>query len=244
MTQSLLDEACNTVGYVFRHPHLLDEALTHKSHVNEVKGKREKHNERLEFLGDAVLSLVMNHELVHTFPDFTEGDLSKLKARLVSETTLAKAARRLGLGPLLRLGRGEELTQGREKNSLLANALEALTAAVYLDGGLEAARAFILRTFAQDLEELTVHETPDLVVDRQDCKTRFQEWSQKWFEALPQYAVVRESGPDHQKTFEVQLIVNGEVLGTGTGRTKKEAEQGAAKQALQWAERHMKASQS
>lgn len=244
MTRSSIEEAYSSIGYVFRHPHLLDEALTHKSHVNEVKDKRDKHNERLEFLGDAVLALVMSQHLIYAFPDWTEGELSKLKARLVSEASLAKAARRLDLGHLLRLGRGEELTQGREKSSLLANALEALIAAVYLDGGLEATRAFILRAFAQDLEELTAHRTPDQVADSQDYKTRFQEWCQKRFEALPQYVIVRESGPDHQKTFEVQLQLRGEILGTGTGRTKKEAEQKAAKQALQWVKREAKATQA
>lgn len=243
MARSTIDEASGTIGYVFRDPHLLDEALTHKSHVNEVKDKRDKHNERLEFLGDAVLALVMSQHLLSTFPDSMEGELSKLKARLVSEVSLARAARRLDVGRLLRLGRGEELTQGREKDSLLANALEALIAAVYLDGGIEAARAFILRAFAQDLQDLAAHQAPELAADNQDFKTRFQEWCQKRFEALPQYVVVRESGPDHQKLFEVQLLLHGEVHGTGTGRTKKEAEQKAARQALQWAKRVAKASQ-
>jgi ribonuclease III len=145
MSDSRLEEAQKRIGYLFRDLRHLDEAVTHKSHVNEIRERGRKHNERLEFLGDAVLTLIMSEHLALTFPDFTEGELSKLKAQLVSEASLAQAARRMELGPLLRLGRGEELTQGRSKPSILANALEAIVAAVYLDGGLEAARAFVLR---------------------------------------------------------------------------------------------------
>ncbi len=226
------NETLDTFGYEFRQPRLLEEALTHKSHVNEAKEKSDRHNERLEFLGDAVLALIVSEYLAASFPGSTEGELSKLKARLVSETSLARAARRLNLGSRLRLGRGEELTQGREKNSLLANAVEALIAAVYLDGGLEAARSFTIRTLTQELEELRELHGPAAI---QDYKTQIQEWCQKRFEVLPQYATVRETGPDHQKTFEVKLTVRGEVLGVGVGRSKKEAEQMAAKQALEQA---------
>ncbi|WP_447977819.1 ribonuclease III [Candidatus Nitrospira bockiana] len=229
MSHPSTEVAQQVVGYVFRDPALLDEALTHKSHVNEVKPKQGKHNERLEFLGDAALTLVVSERLVEMFPDSTEGELSKFKARLVSEPLLAGAARRLDLGALLRLGRGEELTQGREKPSLLANALEALVAAVYLDGGLEAARRFILRVLEQEFQELQSHGGPALL---QDYKTRFQEWCQKRYDTLPHYRLVKEVGPDHQKTFEVHLVVNGDVLGVGVGRSKKEAEQMAARQAL------------
>ena len=230
MPQSCDDhEAGTLLGYSFRQPRLLEEALTHKSHVNEARDKGRKDNERLEFLGDAVLSLIISEHLAASSPDSTEGTLSKHKAQLVSEASLAKAARRLDLGNLLRLGRGEELTQGREKTSLLANALEALIAAIYLDGGLEAARAFALRVLSQELQELQGAEGPAGV---QDYKTQFQEWCQKRLETLPQYCTVRESGPDHQKTFEIQLMLQGDVVGVGVGRTKKEAEQMAAKQAL------------
>jgi ribonuclease-3 len=229
MAHSSTDQLQQSIGYVFRQPRLLDEALTHTSHVNETKDKGGKDNERLEFLGDAVLALVVSEYLADSFPDCAEGELSKLKARLVSETSLATAARRLDLGSRLRLGRGEELTQGREKSSLLANTLEAIIAAIYLDGGLEPARAFTLRTFAQDLQDLRDAEEP---AGLQDYKTRLQEWCQKRFETLPQYVTVREFGPDHQKTFEVELTVRGNVIGVGVGRSKKEAEQMAAKQAL------------
>ncbi|MER3421872.1 MAG: ribonuclease III [Nitrospiraceae bacterium] len=229
MSHSCLDHAQQAIGYNFRQSRLLDEALTHKSHVNEVREKDRKHNERLEFLGDAVLTLIMSEYLAASFPDFTEGELSKLKARLVSEASLAKAARRLDLGNLLKLGRGEELTQGREKPSLLANVLEAILAAIYLDGGLESARKFVLRAFAQDLKELQDFGGPSIL---EDYKTRLQEWCQKQYDTLPQYVTVRETGPDHQKTFEVRLLIRGEVRGAGVGRSKKEAEQMAAKQAL------------
>jgi ribonuclease-3 len=228
MARSLTDAAQQAIGYQFRQPHLLDEALTHKSHVNEVRPKGGGHNERLEFLGDAVLSLIVSEHLAASSPDSTEGELSKVKARLVSEVSLAKAARILEIGALLRLGRGEELTQGREKNSLLANALEALIAAIYLDGGLEAARVFTLRALAQDLEQVQ-NVNADAIGD---YKTQLQEWCQKRFDLLPQYVTVRETGPDHQKVFEVQLTVRGDIAGIGVGRSKKEAEQMAAKQAL------------
>jgi ribonuclease-3 len=223
-------EAQRAIGYTFRDLDLLEEALTHKSHANELRQKDRKDNERLEFLGDAVLTLIVSEHLAQSFPGHTEGDLSKLKAQLVSEASLAQAARGLDLGSLLRLGRGEELTKGREKSSLLANAFEAILAAIYLDGGLEPARAFALRLFSSDLNDLGELEQAGL---GQDYKTQVQEWCQKAFETLPQYITVRESGPDHQKTFEVQLTVQGEVWGVGIGRNKKEAEQMAAKQALQ-----------
>lgn len=228
MAHLFIDEAQRTIGYRFGRPALLDEALTHKSYVNEQKDKEGRDNERLEFLGDAVLSLVIGEHVVAALPDASEGELSKVKARLVSEVSLAKAARGMGLGALLRLGRGEELNQGREKNSLLANAVEAVLAAIYLDGGLGPARAFALRACASELEQIA----NDTEVQG-DYKTQLQEWCQKRYETLPQYVTVRESGPDHQKLFEVQVTVQGEPVGAGAGRTKKEAEQVAAKQAVE-----------
>jgi ribonuclease-3 len=229
MSHSPTDFAEQTLGHIFRDSTLLDQALTHKSHVNEIKHKHRKHNERLEFLGDAVLTLVISEHLTAIFPESTEGDLSKLKARLVSEVSLAAAARRLDLGALLRLGRGEELTQGREKSSILANTLEAIVAAIYLDAGLEVVRKFVLRVFANEFQDVQDVRGPAIP---HDYKTRLQEWCQKEYDTLPHYVLVRETGPDHQKMFEVQLTVRGDVLGVGMGRTKKEAEQMAAKQAL------------
>jgi ribonuclease-3 len=223
-------DAERAIGYSFRRPGLLDQALTHKSHLNEARDKSRKDNQRLEFLGDAVLALLVSEYLAEAFPDSTEGELSKLKAQLVSEPVLAQAARRLDLGSLLRLGRGEELTQGRHKHSLLADALESIIAAVYLDGGLEPAREFILRALAPELDEVKQGGGPAVL---HDYKTQFQEWCQKRHDTLPRYSTLQEKGPDHEKTFEVQLSVRGEVLGVGTGRTKKEAEQMAARQALE-----------
>lgn len=218
------------IGYRFKRVHLLDEAMTHKSFVNENRAKDQRQNERLEFLGDAVLSLIISEHLAAGLPECTEGALSKLKARLVSESSLAKSAKRLGLGSLLRLGKGEELSKGREKHSLLADALEALIAAIYVDGGLEASREFTLRIFDQELQAIQQLSGES---SSEDYKTHLQELCQKRYDTLPRYVTVRESGPDHRKTFEVELMIRGEVRGTGRGLSKKEAEQMAAKQALE-----------
>jgi ribonuclease III len=231
MTPVVSTEAIERViGYHFQRPQLLDEALTHKSFVNENRTKDRRQNERLEFLGDAVLSLIISEHLASVLPHCTEGALSKLKARLVSDSSLAKAAKRLDLGTLLRLGKGEELSKGREKHSLLADALEALIAAIYLDGGLDSSRAFTLRVFEHDLQAMQELRGESGL---EDYKTQLQEFCQKRYDTLPRYVTVRESGPDHRKIFEVELIINGEVRGTGRGYSKKEAEQMAAKQALE-----------
>lgn len=228
-----LDDAQRAIHYVFRRQELLEEALTHRSYINEARIKGHKDNERLEFLGDAILALLISQRLITIFPEDSEGELSKKKAALVSEVSLAQAARELDLGRFLRLGRGEERNLGREKNSLLANTLEAVLAAVYLDGGLAAAEALAERALSRLFREL--RDVNGRTYTR-DYKTQYQEWCQKRFETLPRYVTVRESGPDHQKTFEVQLTLNGDVVGVGVGRTKKEAEQMAAKQALDYVE--------
>jgi ribonuclease-3 len=231
MARTPLDEAQQAIGHAFRNIRLLDEALTHTSYVNEFKDHGSKDNERLEFLGDAVLALIISEYVAAACPDLTEGALSKLRSRLVSEATLATVARRLELGKLLRLGRGEERTGGREKDSILANTVEAVLAAVYLDGGLEAARTFSLRAFAQELREAA---SPDSGVALSgDYKTQLQEWCQQHHDCVPQYVTAKESGPDHRKTFDVQVLVQGRALGRGTGRSKKEAEQAAAQEALE-----------
>jgi ribonuclease III len=224
-----LDSLQTDLAYRFRDARLLQEALTHKSYVNEQRDEGGSDNERLEFLGDAVLSLIMSEQLALVLPQSPEGALSKHKARLVSESMLAEAARRLNLGASLRLGRGEELSRGREKDSLLADALEAVIAAVHLDGGIESSRRVVERMFEQELAHIASQRHRP---GEDDYKTQLQEWCQRRFDSLPSYAVIRESGPDHDKLFEVQLTVNGEVVGRGTGRSKKEAEQSAAKQAL------------
>ena len=225
----MIDEIQSAIQYVFREQTLLDEALTHKSYFQGSKDSGKRDNERLEFLGDAVLSLVICEYLAEAFPTSQEGELSKIKARLVSGPSLAVASKRLKLGQWLKIGRGEERTKGREKNSLLSNALEALIASVYLDGGLEAARSFVLRILRPELDELSLPKA-----DRVDWdyKSRLQEWSHKYHETVPEYRIKKESGPDHQKAFEIEVLIKGQVLGHGKGKTKKDAEQQAACQAL------------
>jgi ribonuclease-3 len=218
------------LGYVFRQPAWLDEALTHKSFLNEQRLKSGRHNERLELLGDAVLALVITDYLTERFPQLDEGQLSKLKARLVSAQVIAKVAQRLELGRFLRLGRGEEATQGREKPSVLADAFEAVLAAIYRDGGLDEARAFALRVLEAEL--LALDQTGGRPV-QEDFKTRLQEYCQSRIDMLPQYNVTAESGPDHRKVFEVELTIDGRVCGMGRGHTKKAAEQAAAREALE-----------
>ncbi len=222
-----LDEIQRRIEYRFRQPRLLLEALTHKSYLNEVRESKESDNERLEFLGDAVLDLVVSEYLLHAFPKAAEGELSKLRARLVSEKTLARVAKKIGLGEPLRLGRGETKTEGRSKPSILADALEAVFAGVYLDGGLEAASACVKTTFSDELASC------DRSFAKGDFKTDLQEVCQRDFAMLPQYRTIRATGPDHEKLFEVEILIRGERYGVGAGLSKKEAEQMAAKQALE-----------
>jgi ribonuclease-3 len=209
------------LGYSFSEPALLLRALTHVSHA---RADGVGHNEVLEFLGDAVLDLAISDLLMRRFPARSEGDLSKMRAALVNSSALAEKAARLDLGPLLRLGKGEERSGGRTKPSILAGAFEALLGAVYQDGGFDAARRLVERYFAADVKEKKLGQ--------QDYKTRLQEISQMLFRAPPVYRVVSESGPDHDKRFVTEIAVGGKVLGRGEGRTKKQAEQQAAKRAL------------
>jgi ribonuclease-3 len=201
-------------------------ALTHKSWVNEHRGEGAEDNERLEFLGDAVIDLVVSEYLMSRFPLAREGDLSKLRAAVVDEAGLASMSRTLGLGELLRLGRGEEMTGGREKVSLLADAMEAVIAAVFLDRGLAGAHALVAR-FLGDAYAQAESGTLD-----RDWKTQLQELGQARHRASPRYRVVAEVGPDHSKVFEIEVELRGAVLGRGTGRSKKDAEQAAARLAL------------
>lgn len=208
----------------FRDRELLERALTHKSYANE--NRMSAHNERLEFLGDAVLNLVISEHLMETCPDSTEGDLSRLRASVVSEPALASIARGIGLGRYILLGRGEEQTGGRDKDSLLANCLEALIASVYLDAGKDAAAEFIIRFFNEAIKKSCTAR------GALDYKTELQEHCQERLRQLPEYRVISETGPDHQKQFTVEILVRGEVCGRGVGRSKKDAEQKAAKEAL------------
>ena len=226
----MIDEVQLALDYRFQHPELLQEALTHKSYLQGKQEVGQRDNERLEFLGDAVLALVISEYVTSASPTSREGELSKVKARVVSRHSLAQAAQRLKLGEWLRLGRGEERTKGREKTSLLANALEAVIAAIYLDGGIAAARSFILRILQPELQIVDGIRAGGL---DWDYKSRLQEWSHKYYETVPTYRTIQESGPDHQKAFDVEVLVKGRILGRGKGTTRKDAEQEAARQALE-----------
>jgi ribonuclease-3 len=215
------------LGVVALQPEVAVAALTHKSFVNEHRGEGLQDNERLEFLGDAVIDLAVSQRLMERFPEAREGELSKIRAAVVDEAGLAFMARELDLGTLLRLGRGEELTGGRQKSSLLADAMEAVIAALYLAGGLDPVLAVIDRFLGESFARAAAG-----TLDR-DYKTQFQELAQSRLRATPRYRVVAEHGPDHSKIFEVELDVRGEPFGRGAGRSKKDAEQAAAKLGLE-----------
>ncbi|HET6412686.1 MAG TPA: ribonuclease III [Anaeromyxobacter sp.] len=202
-------------------------AVTHKSYVNEHRVEGLADNERLEFLGDAVIDLAVSHRLMERFPGAREGELSKMRAAVVDELGLGEMARALDLGALLRLGRGEELTGGRQKVSLLADAMEAVIAAVFLEAGLAPVLGIVDRFLGDAFARATAG-----TLDR-DFKTQLQELGQSRLRATPRYRVVGEHGPDHLKTFEVETELRGEVLGRGVGRSKKDAEQAAAKLAME-----------
>lgn len=214
------------LGMIFSDRTLPLSALTHKSYVNEHREEALQDNERLEFLGDAVIDLAVSHRLMERFPAAREGDLSKMRAAVVDEQGLSEMARALGLGALLRLGRGEELTGGRHKASLLADAMEAVVAAVYVEAGLEAVLGLIDRFLGEAFARAAAG-----TLDR-DYKTQLQELAQSRLRATPRYRVVAQRGPDHSKIFEVETDLRGEVVGRGEGRSKKDAEQAAAKLAL------------
>ncbi len=214
-----------TIGWKFREAGLLRQAFLHSSYVNEHPDQGPLSNERLEFLGDAVLQLLVSEALYHRYAHLPEGELTRARAAVVSTPTLSRRGRELGLGRHLLLGRGEESTGGRDRPSLLENAFEALVGAVYLDGGLEAARGVVERLLGDEIERAVRGETV------RDWKTSLQELVQREGR-IPEYSVVATSGPDHARTFEVTVQVNGRELGRGTGRSKKEAEQEAARMAL------------
>jgi ribonuclease-3 len=203
------------------------QALTHKSYVNEHRDAGQQDNERLEFLGDAVVDLAISHRLMERFPASSEGELSKLRALIVNEEGLARIARRLLLGELLLLGRGEELTGGRDKSSVLADALEAVIGAVYLGSGLTEVMALVDRHFAEALEGVAQGRSG------LDYKTKLQEDVQTKLKVPPRYRVVSEAGPDHEKTFEVEVSIGADLYARATGRSKKEAEQAAARATLE-----------
>lgn len=216
-----------SLHYRFKNIELLRSALYHSSYANEHRGTGITSNERLEFLGDAVLGFVSAEFLYTRHPDLPEGELTRIRAALVCEESLHEVAGRLNLGRCLMLGKGEESGGGRQRPSILADAVEAVLAAVYLDGGIEPVRALIHRILLNKEQEQLVENR------RRDCKTELQELVQRKPNQALHYALVSESGPDHAKVFTVAVTLNGQVVGLGTGHSKKEAEQSAARTALE-----------
>jgi len=223
---TMIDELENAIDYRFTNRPLLLQALTHRSFVNESGDRSVKDNERLEFFGDAVIDFFLSDQLFERFPGSREGELTRMRASLVDEESLARLAVQLGLGTYLRLGRGEEKSGGRGKKSILADAYEALVAAVYLDGGAAPVRRLVETQFAPLMER---HATGTV---SRDYKTEFQELTQALRGATPRYVLKETTGPDHDRLFTVEALIGGECLGEGTGRTKKEAEQTAARAGL------------
>jgi len=214
------------IGYKFQRGDLLTRALTHKSYSHEARHENARDNETFEFLGDSVLGFIIGDILFRRFPTLDEGALSKMKAYLVSATSLAEKARTYGMGDVIYLGVGEEKSGGRKKESLLANLFEAMIAAIYLDGGIEPARQLIEKSFTKDIESI---DAEDLLF--KDYKTALQELAQGKGLQLPEYNVIDEVGPDHDKRFVVEVKV-GSLVTRGEGSSKKEAQQEAAKHAL------------
>jgi len=225
MTTFQLTTIEERIQYAFDDKQLLEEALRHASYVNESGRDDWSDNERLEFLGDAVLNLVISHILMQRHPGLNEGDLSRLRANLVNESKLAEVARGLGLGDFLKLGKGEIQTLGREKNSILADSFEALLAAVYLDGGLDTVSRII------ELRMMPIIDQAGTMSQQHDHKSRLQELVQAERGCIPTYELTRENGPDHDKTFWVRLRAH-DVTTEGVGKSKKGAEQDAARKAL------------
>ena len=213
------------IGYRFRNITLLQNALAHSSYANERWHNSLMSNERLEFLGDSILGMLVADHLYRNFPDRPEGELTRMRADMVCERALAQIAQRIGLGEHLLLGKGEEQSGGRSRDSILADAVESVIAACYLDGGMDAAKQFVQKFV---LEQMSIAS-----VNNKDYKTALQERVQQKRNQVLAYALVGESGPDHDKHFEVELTLNGEVIGRGVGSSKKRAEQDAARVALE-----------
>ena len=221
----MINELEKAIGYQFRNITLLQNALSHSSYANERWHDSLKSNERLEFLGDSVLGMVVAEHLYRTFPNRPEGELTRMRADMVCEKTLARVANGLGLGKHLLLGKGEEQGGGRSRESILADAVESVIAACYLDGGMTAAVQFI--------QKFILVNVPVTKLQNADYKTALQELVQQKKNQVLSYALVGESGPDHDKQFRVELTLNGEVVGMGIGSSKKRAEQAAAQKALE-----------
>lgn len=227
VAKDVLDEVQGKIAYAYKNISLLKEALAHSSYANEHRADNVRDNERLEFLGDAILDLIISEYLFKKYPEMPEGDLSKLRASIVCEASLAQVAKEINLGEYILLGKGEERTGGRDRASILADAFEALTGSLFVDGGLEIAKKFLTDTLVKKVEKIKSLE--DIYTD---YKTLLQECVQRCSNNPISYKVVAEVGPDHDKHFQVEVWHEDSCLGTGTGKSKKEAEQDAAKSAL------------
>jgi len=227
MNKKDLSSLADNLGYRFTNPSWLREAVQHSSYVNEQRDAEARDNERLEFLGDAVLDLVITHMLMDRFPEGREGDLSRMRATIVNESQLAEVAHRLNLGEHILLGKGEALSRGEEKNSILADALEAVIAAIYLDGGFSAARLFVENQVTSAISSGAV-----ATID-ENYKSKLLEYAQSHGFGVPRYLIIKQDGPDHDRTFTVEVHLRNEKYGMGTGKNKKEAEQAAAGEALE-----------
>lgn len=221
-----LSELEQKINYNFKKKYILDRAMTHSSYANQYNLPYIEHNERMEFLGDAVLELVVSGYIFKKYRNKPEGKLTKIRANIVCEASLCERAKKINLGEYLELGRGEEITGGRERESILADAYEALIAAIYIDGGLEIAQELIIPQFADAIESVVKKE------NFKDYKSRLQEQVQRDRTSSIKYETVGEEGPDHNKVFFVNVLVNNDLVGKGKGKSKKEAEQEAARSAL------------
>lgn len=220
-----IDRLQKVIRVKFKNKNILYRAVTHSSYVNE-SGKDIKDNERLEYLGDSVLGLVVNEFLFKRYEDYREGKLAKIKSAVVSETTLSNIARSINLGEFILMGKGEEHSGGRDRPSILANTLEAIIGALYLDSGLKICRRFVLSLIKEEIDSVN-----DFTYLR-DPKTALQEYVQKKYKERPIYQVIDERGPDHKKEFTVRLIINGREIVTGEGSSKRKAEMNAARASL------------
>jgi ribonuclease-3 len=222
-----LNEFEETIGYSFKNIEILEKSLTHSSYSNEDKSYSKVNNERLEFLGDAVLSITVSRFIFDKFPEYPEGDLTKLRSQVVCEDTLSLVAANLQIGRFLLLGKGEEASGGRERKSILADAVEAIIAAIYIDGGYRKAEEFVLVNLTKYIQ----------LAVKGKIVTDFKSYLQEYYQSKSQsckirYVVTKEEGPDHEKMFHVNVLVNKSVVGKGNGKSKKHAEQDAAKNAL------------
>jgi ribonuclease-3 len=221
------DRLARDIGVAFSNPDLLQQSLYHRSYLNEAPDREIESNERMEFLGDAVLGLIVSEKLYRDYPTLSEGHLSQIRATLVRWDALAHAAQRIGLGSYLVLGRGEELSGGRERPSNLAGAFEALIGAAFLDGGMTKARKLVLKLLKPDFEQIAEQGATA------DSKSELQHVAQTRWHQIPEYKLISSEGPDHAKLFTVEVGVGEQVLGRGQGRNKKQAELNAARQALE-----------